>query len=207
MMKRLYLTRSALVAGVIACGFLTACIEKPVQQPVVKLKQGGVSYTSSGLNDIIVKQAIADSKFTLDQRGDSFVISMPVKSSFNKGRPDVLLPVTLSPLTKITKLLSQDPNWVVVIVGHTDTSGNAAANTKLSLQRAKSVSSVFSVAGVPHSRVYTEGAGSAEPLAKNTTAKGREQNQRVELIIAPKAAGDISTLSNLYAVTKYQRNN
>ena len=207
-MKSLYLTKVILIAGALSCGLLAACADKaPEQKPVVQVKRGGVSYTSLGLNEVMVKQAIADSKFEVVKRGDSFVVTMPVKSSFNARRPDVLLPVTLTPLTKIAKLVNQDPNWVIAIVGHTDTSSNEVANDKLSLERAKSVSSVFAIAGFSRSRLYTSGVGSEQPLAKNNTAKGREANRRVELIIAPKSAGDISTLSNLYAVTKYQRNN
>lgn len=208
-MKGLYSTKVLWVMGAfVVCGFLAACAEKaPVKKSVVQVQRGGVSYTALGLNEVLVKQSIVDSKFTMVKRGDSFVIIMPVKTSFNAGRPDVLLPSTLAPLTNIAKLLSQDPNWVVAIVGHTDTTGKVVANNELSLQRAKSVASVFSVAGVTRSRMATLGVGSTQPLAKNTTAKGCEENRRVELIIAPKATSDISTLANLYAVTKYQRNN
>lgn len=175
--------------------------QKPKE--VVQVKQGNVTYSSVGLNILLVQQAVAGSKFEVVQRGDSIVIIMPVKGSFNPKRPDVLMPVTLTPLTNIAKLVKQDTSKVMVIVGHSDTTGTALANNTLSAQRAKSVSSVFAVAGLPHSRMFAIGVGSNQPVSSNQTSKGREQNKRVELIIAPRSAGSIDTLPNLYAVTNY----
>lgn len=183
---------------------LTACTnaeQKPTE--VVQVKRGNVTYSSIGLNTLLVKQAVAGSKFEVVERGDSIVIIMPVKDSFNAKRPDVLLPVTLTPLTKIAKLMQQDSTKVMVIVGHADTTGTVQANDTLSVSRAKSVTSVFSVAGLSRSRMFATGVGSNQPIASNKTAKGREQNRRVELIIAPRTAGSLDTLPNLYAVTNY----
>lgn len=186
-------------------GLLLAACSNAEQKPheVVQVKRGSVTYTSVGLNTVLVKQAVAGSNFEVVERGDSIVVIMPAKGSFNPKRPDVLMPVTLTPLTKIAKLVKQDTSKVMVIVGHTDTTGKAATNDTLSIQRAKSVSSVFSVTGLPHSRMYATGVGSNQPMSSNKTAKGREQNRRVELIIAPRSAKSMDTLPNLYAVTNY----
>lgn len=199
----------AVMASVLLTSLLTAtgCSSPEPQQQVIQVKRGGVTYTSTSINEAMVKQAIAGSKFVMETRGDSIVIVMPVNASFNAKRQDVLLPVTLTPLTKIAKLVKQDTNSVVVIVGHTDDTGGAAVNNELSLKRAKSVGSVFNVAGLPRRQVFSTGVGSNQPITTNKTSKGREQNRRVELIIVQKQDRDIATLANLYAVTNYQKNN
>lgn len=199
----------AVMASVLLTSLLTAtgCSSPEPQQQVIQVKRGGVTYTSTSINEAMVKQAIAGSKFVMETRGDSIVIVMPVNASFNAKRQDVLLPVTLTPLTKIAKLVKQDTSSVVVIVGHTDDTGGAAVNNELSLKRAKSVGSVFNVAGLSRRQVFSTGVGSNQPLTTNKTSKGREQNRRVELIIVQKQDRDIATLANLYAVTNYQKNN
>lgn len=186
---------------------VTGCSNPEPQQQLIQVKRGGVTYTSTSINEAMVKQAIAGSKFEVVTRGDSIVIVMPVNTSFNAKRHDVLLPVTLTPLTKIAKLVKQDTSSVIIIVGHTDGSGEVAANNELSLKRAKSVGSVFNVAGLSRKQVFSTGVGSNQPLTTNSTTKGREQNRRVELIIAQKQNRELSTLADLYAVTNYQKNN
>lgn len=177
---------------------------KTDNEQVVVLKKGNVTYTSTGINEQLVKQAVGSSKFEIEQRNDAIVVIMPVKNSFNAKRPDVLLPSTLSPLTNIAKLAKQDKDTVIIIVGHSDNAGNAIANTDLSKKRAKSVSSVFSVAGLNAYHLFATGVGDNQPRRTNTTAKGREENKRVEIFIVQKQDRDLSTLPNLYAVTHYQ---
>ncbi|AZS50793.1 OmpA family protein [Entomomonas moraniae] len=201
-MIKLNFTKYAIISTV---SFLLVACSNSEQKPkeIVQVKRGNVTYTSIGLNTILVKQAVAESNFEVVERGDSIVVIMPVKGSFNPKRPDVLMPVTLTPLTKIAKLVKQDTSKVMIIVGHTDATGTALANNTLSAQRAKSVGSVFSVAGLPRSRMYATGVGSNQPISSAKTAKGREQNRRVELIIAPRSSRSMDTLPNLYAVTNY----
>lgn len=202
-MIKLNVTKYVVVSAL--ASFLLVACSNSEQKPkeVVQVKRGNVTYTAIGLNTILVKQALVGSNFEVVERGDSIVVIIPVKGSFNPKRPDVLMPVTLTPLTKIAKLVKQDTSKVMVIVGHTDTTGTAVANNTLSAQRAKSVSSVFSVTGLPHSRMFATGVGSNQPIASNKTVKGREENRRVELIIAPRSSNSMDTLPNLYAVTNY----
>lgn len=195
-----------------ACTLMTSLItvvgcSTPQPQPVVQIKRGGVTYTSNSINEAMVKQAIAGSKFQMEQRGDGIVVIMPVKSSFNAKRHDVLLPVTLTPLTKIAKLIKQDPNSVIVIVGHTDNASGGMSNNELSLKRAKSVGSVFNVAGLPARQVYSTGVGANQPKTASKNTRLLDENRRVELIIVQKQNRDLATLPNLYAVTNYQKNN
>ncbi len=70
---------------------------------------------------------------------------------------------------------------VIIAVGHTDSTGNAAANQKLSVARAEAVKKFLTSKGIENNRVYTEGKGSAQPVADNKTNEGRAKNRRVEV--------------------------
>jgi outer membrane protein OmpA-like peptidoglycan-associated protein len=73
----------------------------------------------------------------------------------------------------------------VVIEGHTDDKGNPAVNEKLSKGRAEAVKSYLVDKGVEAERLDAKGFGSAKPIASNKSAKGREENRRVEFVISP----------------------
>jgi outer membrane protein OmpA-like peptidoglycan-associated protein len=73
--------------------------------------------------------------------------------------------------------------WVVAVVGFADTTGNSAANRKLSERRANAVIG-YLVTGhnLPLQRlVQPFGYGELEPVAENKTAEGRAKNRRVEI--------------------------
>jgi OOP family OmpA-OmpF porin len=70
---------------------------------------------------------------------------------------------------------------VIIAVGHTDSTGNTALNQKLSIARAEGVKNFLTSKGIENNRVYTEGKGSAQPVADNKTAEGRAKNRRVEV--------------------------
>lgn len=70
---------------------------------------------------------------------------------------------------------------VVIAVGHTDSTGPAAYNEKLSMARAEAVKAYLVSKGIESNRVYTEGKGEASPVADNMTREGRAKNRRVEI--------------------------
>jgi outer membrane protein OmpA-like peptidoglycan-associated protein len=69
----------------------------------------------------------------------------------------------------------------LLVVGHTDATGSAALNQRLSEKRARAVGQVLQKAGIPANRIYYQGAGSSRPIADNATQQGRSQNRRVEI--------------------------
>lgn len=71
----------------------------------------------------------------------------------------------------------------VSVEGHTDSTGNAAYNQKLSQRRAASVRDHLVKAGVDADRLDTAGYGAARPVASNDNPDGRRMNRRVELQI------------------------
>ena len=71
--------------------------------------------------------------------------------------------------------------FMVLIVGHTDTSGDKDHNMKLSLARADSVKEHLVSEGVDAEKIETLGLGPTSPIASNDTREGREQNRRVDI--------------------------
>lgn len=87
------------------------------------------------------------------------------------------------PLKALAKILIENPDLNLKIVGHSDNSGRADKNQKLSLVRAWSVESQLRDMGVVGARIRSEGKGAAEPLVSNNTEEGREQNRRIEFVL------------------------
>ena len=85
-------------------------------------------------------------------------------------------------LTEFSKVVKENSDMDIAIIGHTDNTGSDAINNPLSENRAKSVSTYLKNSGVNASQIKTvEGQGSKNPVADNSTAEGRTQNRRVEV--------------------------
>lgn len=93
--------------------------------------------------------------------------------------------VSQNELRIVANSLNNYPNTTVNVIGHTDSTGDAAFNQDLSQRRAQAVSSVLLSGGVSPGRVRSIGAGENQPVASNQTASGRQANRRVEIIITP----------------------
>jgi OOP family OmpA-OmpF porin len=78
---------------------------------------------------------------------------------------------------------------MIEIRGHTDNTGDPAANLALSEARAEAVRDALVVSGVPPSMLRASGYGDTKPRASNATEYGRFQNRRIEyaLVTADKA--------------------
>ncbi len=86
-------------------------------------------------------------------------------------------------LAEMAKLLVNDPNVSVYVVGHTDNVGSHEANMTLSRARAAAVvDALVSRHGVQRARIVPAGVGPLAPLASNETEDGRSKNRRVELV-------------------------
>ena len=68
----------------------------------------------------------------------------------------------------------------IAITGHSDSTGHEAANVSLSKARAQAVADYLVARGAARERLIVNGVGSAQPIADDTTAIGREKNRRIE---------------------------
>ncbi|VVQ20173.1 hypothetical protein PS934_04930 [Pseudomonas fluorescens] len=132
-----------------------------------------------------LREAVKGSNMQLERRENVLVVTAPVEGSFNPDRPAMLLPVTLGPFTRVAKILEADPKTAVLILGHSDTSGAAPANVKLSQERAQSVAAIFRLSGLQRDRLMLRGLGGDAPRAANDSVQGRALNRRVELLVTP----------------------
>ena len=71
----------------------------------------------------------------------------------------------------------------VKIVGHTDSSGDATKNLKLSQDRALAVKNYLISKSIPADHLSAEGLGSSKPVADNTSPEGRKKNRRIEFTV------------------------
>jgi outer membrane protein OmpA-like peptidoglycan-associated protein len=91
---------------------------------------------------------------------------------------------SLDILEAVAKVLKDHPEVKHVRVeGHTDKTGSAALNKKLSADRAASVVKWLTTNGIDKTRLSSEGFGSEKPIDTNETEAGRKNNRRVEFHI------------------------
>ena len=86
-------------------------------------------------------------------------------------------------LKKFAANMADMPDTDLTILGHTDNTGTAEYNDKLSVERANSVATFLQNCGMSRNRMTIEGRSFHEPVADNSTKEGRLQNRRVEIFI------------------------
>ncbi|HLO94908.1 MAG TPA: OmpA family protein [Burkholderiaceae bacterium] len=93
-----------------------------------------------------------------------------------------ILPAGQGVVKEIVSLLRNDPQLKVSIEGHTDNTGNAAENQRLSQARAEAVMKAVIAQGIDAKRLKSAGHGAVYPIADNRKEAGRTKNRRVELV-------------------------
>lgn len=105
---------------------------------------------------------------------------------FNKY---TLKPATQISLAKVAGILEAYPGLHVQVEGYTDSVGSDDYNLKLSQDRAGAVRDFLVSQGVQPGNITAQGFGKADPVADNSTAAGRAQNRRVNLVVSGNAIG------------------
>lgn len=123
----------------------------------------------------------------VQRQGDTIRLQAPENITFDTNRANVK-PQFQPILGQLAQSIQQYPGTLVQIEGHTDSTGTAAYNQTLSENRAGAVRNDLIQRGVPASRLVAVGYGMTRPVADNSTAAGRAQNRRVEVLIVPEQA-------------------
>lgn len=101
---------------------------------------------------------------------------------FDTDKSDIK-PESKAALAEMAKLMQQNPQLRVYIVGHTDSQGGIAHNLELSQKRADAVVRVLSSEyKIDAKRLSAKGVASYVPIGSNDNEIGREKNRRVELV-------------------------
>ena len=87
-------------------------------------------------------------------------------------------------LDRLVTFMAQNPQTKVRIEGHTDSTGSADFNQALSQRRADAVAMALENRGLSSDRVTAIGRGQDFPVASNSSAAGRQQNRRVEIVFS-----------------------
>ncbi len=113
-------------------------------------------------------------------------LNSEVSFDFDSAR---IKPAFRDTLDKLADIIRKYDRTVVHIVGHTDSTGPADYNQRLSERRARAVYDYLVDRGVDPNRLRWEGRGESEPRASNATEAGRQLNRRVEIYIKPVVEG------------------
>lgn len=127
----------------------------------------------------------------VDANGCSKVLTETVTKELHvlfDTNKSVVKPAYNAEIEGVAKLLKEYPTATVEIQGHTDSTGPAKLNEKLSQARATAVADVLSKTyGIDASRITAKGYGPSMPVADNKTSAGRAKNRRVVAV----AAGEV----------------
>ncbi len=126
-------------------------------------------------------------QISLEADEEQVIIRLMGESTFDSGKVDIR--EKLKPLLKgIAETLQKD-DGDIIIAGHTDnvpvrSGGPYKTNLRLSIARAAAVAEyMLSNSKIDPQRVSTMGFGEYRPIESNLTARGREKNRRVEIIL------------------------
>jgi outer membrane protein OmpA-like peptidoglycan-associated protein len=92
-------------------------------------------------------------------------------------------------LAKVSGIILAHPGLKLQVEGHTDNVGSDEYNQRLSEQRADSVRDYLVSQGLSGEAISAIGLGKTMPVTTNSTAVGRQQNRRVELVVSGEPIG------------------
>lgn len=154
----------------------------------------GIGAVVGGSAGAIIGNKMDKQKKELEQINGAQVESIndgqAIKVTFESGilfatNSSTLSSASQSALSNFAASLNNNPDTDVQIYGHTDNTGSDAINNPLSEKRAQAVYNFLQTKGVSGNRMVSQGFGSTQPVADNTSVAGRAQNRRVEVYILP----------------------
>lgn len=164
----------SLLIGFFAAIFLAGCAAPGPNDP---------NYDSAKRKNVSVKQTSRGVEVTVNES----IFFDTGKYELKSGSGDVL--------DRLATILKDRSKKDILVEGHTDSTGGAAANQRLSEQRAESVKSALVKRGVVANRMKTAGQGMNKPVADNNTPDGRQQNRRTEIILLGETTDNIGGTS------------
>lgn len=131
-----------------------------------------------GVVDTLDKCPNTPHGYKVDPTGCPVSVTLHINFAFNSS---VIPPSNYGDVTKLTRVMNENPPAHAMIVGHTDYTGTDEYNQKLSERRSKALADKLIANGIDAKRISASGKGEKEPIATNATSAGRAQNRRIEV--------------------------
>lgn len=131
-----------------------------------------------------LRQELAATGVSVIREGNNITLVMPGNITFASDQSSIRSDF-FATLNSVAKVIAEFDQTIVLVQGHTDSTGSDSYNDQLSVRRAESVGNYLASQGVAVSRIDARGFGERQPIASNDTASGREQNRRVEIQLLP----------------------
>jgi len=144
---------------------------------------GGIGYYMDSQEAKLRKQ-LRGSGVSIQRDGDKINLIMPGNITFATNSANINTNF-ISVLNSVVLVLEEYNKTLVVVSGHTDSSGSEQHNQKLSEARASSVATYLREQKIISDRLEVIGFGESQPVADNKTPEGRELNRRVEITLLP----------------------
>jgi outer membrane protein OmpA-like peptidoglycan-associated protein len=144
---------------------------------------GGIGYYMD-TQEAKLRNQLRGSGVSVEREGNNINLVMPGNITFSSGHATIdqsFVPV----LDSVVLVLNEFNKTLIVVSGHTDSSGSNTFNQKLSERRARSVSTHLNTAGIIKDRIEIIGFGESQPIASNKTDAGKKLNRRVEVTLLP----------------------
>jgi chemotaxis protein MotB len=137
------------------------------------------------------QQMIDAGKLEVSERNGSMLLRLPAEILFPSARAELSRPGEMA-LMEVAIILKQFSERRFMIVGHTDNQqvrgGPYKSNWELSTARAVHVTQFLVAAGLPAMNLIAAGQGEHDPVALNSTEKGRQENRRIDIVLIPDLA-------------------
>lgn len=152
-------------------------IDLPDYYPVSDVVDLRESDNSRGKSEIIITRPIT--LMTIQEIFEEG-LAVRINNVFFDFDSDNLRPESKPELDRLARILIENPDLDVEIMGHTDNVGSDAYNLRLSNDRARAVMRYLVLSGYPTDKISYQGYGEARPLSPNDFSEGRQMNRRVE---------------------------
>lgn len=131
-----------------------------------------------------LRQQLRGTGVSVVRDGDNIILNMPGNVTFDTDS-SALKAEFYAVLDSVALVINKYEKTYVDVLGHTDSTGSADYNMRLSMERAESVAAYLANRGVQGERFVIRGLGEEMPVASNDTVEGRALNRRVEIALSP----------------------
>lgn len=138
--------------------------------------------------NFLLPEAMAFQEFVLDFDMKKLEIgsTIALRNIFFDSDMANIRPESESELSRLIKLLRDNPGTRIEVASHSDDQGSSEFNQKLSEQRSASVVTYLVAKGISSKLLSSKGYGESQPIAPNETEDGRQKNRRTEFKVLGK---------------------